>query len=63
VFNVAHAVLEKNYPDKPGYRLFEVHTGPHDEQSVTPIGDRRQRGRRAADRPDDDTQIANPSPS
>src|SRR5215216_2282316 len=63
VFNVAHTVLQANYPDQPAFRLFEVYTGPRDEQSVTPIGDRRQRGRRAADRGDTDTQIANPSPS
>jgi len=63
VFNVAHAVLEKNYPDRPPFRLFEVQTGARDEQSVTPIADRRQRGRRATDRPDVDEQIANPSPS
>jgi Icc-related predicted phosphoesterase len=63
VFNVAHAVLEKNYPDRPPFRLFEVHTGEAGEQSVTPINDRRQRGRRVSDRPDPDSQIANPSPS
>jgi Icc-related predicted phosphoesterase len=62
VFNVAHAVLEKNYPDRPPFRLFEVQTSPAVEQSITPISDRRQRGRRAGDRPDDE-QIANPSPS
>jgi Icc-related predicted phosphoesterase len=63
VFNVAYAVLEKNYPDRPPFRLFEVHTGEPAEQSVTAINDRRQRGRRAADRSDPDGQIANPSPS
>jgi len=62
VFNVAHAVLQANFPDQPPFRLFEVHTGPQDEQSVTPIGDRRHRGRRSTDR-EPDTQVANPSPS
>jgi Icc-related predicted phosphoesterase len=64
VFNVAHTVLQASYPDQPPFRLFEVHTAPRDEQTVTPIGDRRQRGRRAADRGGDaEGQIANPSPS
>jgi Icc-related predicted phosphoesterase len=64
VFNVAHAVLQKNYPDRPAFRLFEVHTAARDERSVTPIGDRRQRGRRATDRGEDaGPQFANPSPS
>lgn len=52
VFNVAHAVLQANYPDRPPFRLFEVNLSHADEQSVTPIGDRRQWGRRATDRPD-----------
>ncbi len=63
VFNVAHAVLKANYPDQPTYRLFEVRNAPPTEQSVTPIGDRRHHGRRATDRADADTKIANPSPS
>jgi len=63
VFNVAHAVLKANYPDQPPYRLFEVRNAPPNEQSVTPIGDRRYHGRRATDRDDSDTKIANPSPS
>jgi Icc-related predicted phosphoesterase len=63
VFNVAHAVLERNYPDRPTFRLFEVHTGAADERGVTPIADRRQRGRRATDRDDIDAEVANPSPS
>ena len=50
VFNVAHTLLVANYPDKPPFRLFDVKQAPHDEQTVTPISDRRQRGRRAADR-------------
>jgi Icc-related predicted phosphoesterase len=63
VFNVAQAVLKANYPDQPTYRLFEVRNAPPNEQSVTPIGDRRHHGRRATDRDDADTRIANPSPS
>ena len=59
----AHAVLERNYPDRPMFRMFEVHTGAPDEKGVPPIADRRQHGRRAADRGEDDAQIANPSPS
>ncbi len=50
VFNVAHALLVTHYPDKPPFRLFDVKQEPHDEQTVTPIADRRQRGRRATDR-------------
>ncbi len=50
VFNVAHSVLASNYPDRPPYRLFEVSLALAEEQSVTPIGDRRQWGRRASDR-------------
>jgi Icc-related predicted phosphoesterase len=50
VFNVAHAVLKANYPDQPPFRLFEVHTASKTDQTVTPIGDKRQWGRRAGDR-------------
>jgi Icc-related predicted phosphoesterase len=64
VFNVAHTVLQANYPQQPPFRLFEVHTATRHEQSVTPIGDRRHRDRRAGDRGgDSEIQIANPSPS
>src|ERR1043165_3352026 len=49
VYNVAHAVLKANYPDRPAFRVFKVKTGGA-EHSVTPIGDRRHWGRRAADR-------------
>jgi Icc-related predicted phosphoesterase len=52
VYNVSHAVLKANYPDKPPFRLFELHTNPRDAQGVTAIGDRR--GRRATDRVGDD---------
>jgi Icc-related predicted phosphoesterase len=50
VFNVAHAVLKQNYPDRPAFRVFEVHTGDDTEPGVTPIVDRRQYGRRSSDR-------------
>ena len=50
VFNVAHTVLATNYPDKPPFRLFEVKHVSRDEPAVTPIADRRQRGRRSSDR-------------
>jgi Icc-related predicted phosphoesterase len=50
VYNVAHAVLKTNYPDRPAFRMFEVHTGAATEPGVTPIGDRRHYGRRATDR-------------
>jgi Icc-related predicted phosphoesterase len=63
VFNVAHSVLKANFPDRPPFRLFEVHraTTEH-EAGITAIGDRRQKGRRATDRviPDDVAGI-NPS--
>lgn len=67
VYNVAHAVLRASYPDRPPFRLFEVHTAAKPDQSVTPIGDRRQWGRRSTDRGGDEKQQAvgdpNPSPS
>jgi Icc-related predicted phosphoesterase len=50
VFNVAYAVLKANYPDRPPFRLFEVHTAPMDDHTVTPIGGRQDWGRRAGDR-------------
>ena len=64
VFNVAHAALRAAYPDRP-LRLFEVHTATPDDQTVTPIGDRRQWGRRATDRSADAQSAGggNPSPS
>jgi hypothetical protein len=60
VYNVSLSVLKANYPDQPTFRLFEVRTVPPDEQSVTPIGDRRYHGRRATDRADSDTKIREP---
>ncbi len=65
VYNVAHSVLKASYPDRPPFRLFELHTASPDDHSVTPIGDRRQRGRRAADRELPDRQsasVAGPNP-
>lgn len=50
VYNVAHAVLKASYPDRPAFRVFEVHTAETTEPSITPIGDRRHYGRRAGDR-------------
>jgi Icc-related predicted phosphoesterase len=49
VYNVAHPVLQASYPDRPPFRLFEVHV-EEPEANVTPIGDRQQWGRRASDR-------------
>lgn len=53
VYNVAHEVLKANYPDRPPFRLFEVHTASAADHTVTPIADRRSWGRRATDRPAD----------
>jgi Icc-related predicted phosphoesterase len=65
VYNVAHPVLKASYPDRPPFRLFEVHTAKtSDESGVTPIGDRRLWGRRSTDRPaTQHAQGENPSPS
>ena len=48
VFNVAHALLKARYPDRPPFRVFEIHADPSSDQTVTPISDRRL-GRRASD--------------
>lgn len=61
VYNVAHAVLVANYPDRPPFRLFEVRTASPADHSVTPIADRRNWGRRATDRPSSDKQSAGPA--
>jgi Icc-related predicted phosphoesterase len=50
VYNVAYPVLKASYPDRPPFRLFEVHPASKSDQAVTPIGDRRQWGRRSTDR-------------
>ena len=64
VYNVALPVLRVSYPDRPAFRLFEVHTAASAESGVTPIGDRRQWGRRSTDRaPTQQAQGDNPSPS
>lgn len=50
VYNVAYHVLQSSYPDRPPFRLFEIR--PDNEEgdaAVTPIVDRRQRGRRSTD--------------
>jgi Icc-related predicted phosphoesterase len=67
VFNVAYPLLKASYPDRPPFRLFELHAASPDDQSVTPIGDRRQWGRRVTDRPESNKDgaggVANASPS
>lgn len=50
VYNVAYHVLKEAYPDRPPFRLFEVHTDQPSDTSVTPIGDARAWGRRAGDK-------------
>jgi Icc-related predicted phosphoesterase len=62
VYNVAHAVLKANYPDRPAYRLFELHTATNTEGNVTPIGDRRHHGRRSGDR-SEKPAVVNASPA
>jgi Icc-related predicted phosphoesterase len=63
VYNVAHSVLQASYPDRPPFRLFEVHTASAQDQTVTPIGDRRQWGRRSTDRSDDRQGAGGSNPS
>lgn len=65
VFNVAHPVLKAAYPDRAAFRLFEVRTGEAADAEVTPIGERRHRGRRTTDRTSSAMQATgeNPSPS
>ncbi len=62
VFNVAHAVLQATYPDRPPFRLFEVHTGEAQDHTVTSIGDRSRWGRRSSDRADGEQQSRSASP-
>ena len=50
VFNVAHPVLKAAYPDRPPFRLLEVRTADEADAEVTPISERRQRGRRSSDK-------------
>jgi len=50
VYNVAYPVLKAAYPDRPPFRLFEVHTDSEDPSGVTAIGDHRTWGRRSGDR-------------
>jgi Icc-related predicted phosphoesterase len=65
VYNVAHPVLKACYPDRPPFRLFEVHTADASDSGVTPIGDRRVWGRRSTDHSTvpKAAQADNPSPS
>ncbi len=58
VYNVALPVLAANYPDRPHFRLFEVPTQQGAPDTVTPISDRRQWGRRATDRPEGNAAAA-----
>jgi Icc-related predicted phosphoesterase len=50
VYNVAYLVLKTAYPDRPPFRLFEVHAEAGEASGVTPIGDTRAWGRRSSDR-------------
>jgi Icc-related predicted phosphoesterase len=63
VYNVAYSVLRASYPDRPPFRLFEVHTASAQDQTVTPIGDRRQWGRRSTDRGDERQNASGSNPS
>jgi len=65
VYNVAHPVLKAAYPDRPAFRLFEVHTADVSDAEVTPITERRQHGRRSTDKVSPAMQATgeNPSPS
>jgi Icc-related predicted phosphoesterase len=63
VYNVAHSVRRASYPDRPPFRLFEVHTASPQDQTVTPIGDRRQWGRRSTDRGDERQNASGSNPS
>src|SRR5690242_20017211 len=65
VYNVAHPVLKAAYPDRPAFRLFEVRTASAADAEVTPITERRQRGRRSTDKVPPAMQATgeNPSPS
>jgi Icc-related predicted phosphoesterase len=65
VFNVAHPVLKAAYPDRPAFRLLEVRPAGASDAEVTPITERRQRGRRSTDKasPAMHATGENPSPS
>ena len=63
VFNVAHPVLKAAYPDRPAFRLLEVRTASASEAEVTPITERRQRGRRSTDKVSPAMQATDSSPS
>lgn len=65
VFNVAHPVLKAAYPDRPAFRLLEVRTASASDVEVTPITERRQRGRRSTDKASPAMRATgeNPSPS
>ena len=65
VFNVAHPVLKEAYPDRPAFRLLELRPASAADAEVTPITERRQRGRRSTDKVPPAMQATgeNPSPS
>ena len=50
VLSTEHAIAQANYPDRPPFRVFELHTTDVTEPSVMPISDRRPYGRRSSDR-------------
>jgi Icc-related predicted phosphoesterase len=47
VFNVAHAVLKSAYPDRPPYRLFEVHVDDEHAEATGPAWSRRASDRKS----------------
>ena len=63
VFNVAHPVLKAAYPDHPAFRLLEVRTANATDADVTPISERRQRGRRSTDNPSGAMRATGEDPS
>jgi Icc-related predicted phosphoesterase len=50
VFNVSLPVLKEHYPERPTFRIFEVHHEPQLDASAK--GDRRRQDRRTTDRSD-----------
>jgi Icc-related predicted phosphoesterase len=63
VYNVALHVLKSCYPDRPPFRLFEVHTAPGAaDRTMKPVSERRHWGRRSSDRPPSAQSAADASP-
>jgi Icc-related predicted phosphoesterase len=50
VFNVSLPVLKEHYPERPNFRIFELHHEP--QLDASPKGDRRRQDRRTTDRSD-----------